>query len=332
MRPHCNHEDRRDERRHALVPLRADEIEAMLRPLFPAGRLLSATVLVGGLINTNYRLTVRGFERPLVLRVYVGDAAACAREEAILRLVRGAVPVPEVLYAEPDAAPFGWPFAVMTWIEGTPMAGLVDAGDARTGEATGAVLAAIGRHRFSGPGFFGPRLQIEQPLHWRTAVVAEIERCLFQEAGQERLGAALTARLHGLVRRHAFLATDLPETASLVHADYRPANILFRAGPGARDVAGVLDWEWACSGPPLLDVATMMRGQSFGSAFGRSFVAAFRQGGGALPREWKKMVRLLDLVNLCQFLAWDPPRLRIIEMARQLIVRTLDEWPSLSPD
>ena len=59
-------------------------------------------VLSGGLMNTNYRVHFVGSEWSVVLRFYLREPTACAREVALLRLVSSDVPVAGVLHAEPD--------------------------------------------------------------------------------------------------------------------------------------------------------------------------------------------------------------------------------------
>jgi len=98
------------QRRHPHVQL---DREAMRRLVGVA--VLEATVLRGGLRNTNYKLRLAGEERPAVLRLYTAEAAACAREVALMRLVGKRVPVPRVLSADPTADP---PWALFEWIDG----------------------------------------------------------------------------------------------------------------------------------------------------------------------------------------------------------------------
>ena len=70
------------QRRHPHVQL---DREAIRNLLGTPG--LDAEVLSGGLRNTNYRLRLAGEPRPVVLRLYTAEAAACAREVALMRLV-----------------------------------------------------------------------------------------------------------------------------------------------------------------------------------------------------------------------------------------------------
>ena len=46
-------------------------------------------------------------------------------------------------------------------------------------------------------------------------------------------------------------------SSGLIHGDYKPSNLL--VNPHTHTVSGVLDWEFAFAGPPLYDLATLLR-------------------------------------------------------------------------
>src|ERR1700680_4008796 len=96
------------QRRHPHVLLDREAMRSLL-----GVAVLDSEVLSGGLRNTNYKLRLAGEEPPAVLRLYTAEAAACAREVALMRLVGERVPVPRVLSADPTADP---PWALFEWI------------------------------------------------------------------------------------------------------------------------------------------------------------------------------------------------------------------------
>jgi hypothetical protein len=77
-------------------------IHDCIRAAFATSTIARAEVLSGGLINTNIKVEFTSNESPVVLRFYRDDAAVCLKGTALLRLLRSTVPVPEVIYAEPD--------------------------------------------------------------------------------------------------------------------------------------------------------------------------------------------------------------------------------------
>jgi len=156
------------QRRHPHLQLDCDAIQNLL-----GTAVLEAEVLCGGLRNTNYRLRLVSEPRLAVLRLYVAEPAACAREIALMRLVADRVPVPGVLRADPTANP---PWALFEWIDGVPFDRmLVQASAAEIEDAcrsAGGVLAAIHSFGFASPGFLGPNLDIVESLgySWLTGV------------------------------------------------------------------------------------------------------------------------------------------------------------------
>jgi aminoglycoside phosphotransferase (APT) family kinase protein len=67
----------------------------------------------------------------------------------------------------------------------------------------------------------------------------------------------------------------------------------------------VLDWEFACAGSRLIDFATFLRGEDSRPArTANSFADAYRSTAGTLPDGWRRLTRLVDLLNLAQMLEW----------------------------
>ena len=85
---------------------------------FPNSEIARSEFLAGGLINTNIKIEFSSQQPPVVLRFYRGDAAVCLKECAVLRLVRSTVPVPEVIYVEPNGIDGSAPFIMMEFVNG----------------------------------------------------------------------------------------------------------------------------------------------------------------------------------------------------------------------
>jgi Ser/Thr protein kinase RdoA (MazF antagonist) len=92
--------------------------------------------------------------------------------------------------------------------------------------------------------------------------------------------------------------------AVLAHGDFKPSNLLAKRDAGGWNVCGVLDWEFACAASSLLDFTIFLRDERARPAdFGDSFAEAYRVAGGRLPEGWRRLARLIDLLNLMQLLA-----------------------------
>ncbi len=293
------------ERGYPLVALTAVDIEQRLRAVFLAPRVVDFAPLTAGLRNTNYRVQLADRVTPVVLRLFTADAAACARDVALARLLHGRVPVPAVLYADPAADP---PWTVTSWSEGERFDVVLQGGNVTDIEAAaraaGTMLAQIHVIGFPHPGFFGPDLEIAQSLDISGGGWAGyIGHCLFQGHAGHALGAELTQRLWRFVRDNAGRLEPLNGQSSLVHADYKPWNLLVQHAAEGWSVAAVLDWEFAFAGSPLFDVAIFLRQEAFlPSGYASGFIAGYRAGGGDLPADWHALVKLMDLLNMCSML------------------------------
>lgn len=319
-------------RRHDFVDLDGSTITAMLQPVFPGSEVVSAALLTDGYVNTNYRVWVSGVEEAVVLRVYVRDAAACRKDLDIYSLVSGRVPVPELLYADPEGSLFGGPYAVMRWVDGVMLNEVLavdgEDGISEAARAVGEALAAIGSHTFPRSGFFGPGLEIADPFGSAgDSLLSYIEGCLFRGRAGQRLGAELTARVWDLVTGNASRLAGLDGMPSLVHSDFNGSNILMSRESGHWRTAAVLDWEFAHSGSSLFDIGIMLRhDRTLHPAFEPGFISGFVDGGGGLPVGWKQLTKLLDLLNLCELLDSPTGRGSLVTEAAELVAVTVTYW------
>jgi len=223
----------------------------------------------------------------------------------------------------------------MRWVDGVPLSRLLEEGDpdvAGAGCSAGAALAAIGRHRFAQPGFLGPNLSIETAYAMGPQAYVEfVEHALFDGAGAKWLGPALAARLIEFVRANAAYLTAVQGESVLVHGDFNPENILVERRGERWATAAVLDWEFSFSGTPLVDVGNMLRyAAEMPGEFEQEFVRGYLDGGGRLPREWKRISKLVDLLSLCQFLRPPDQREAVVRDMWRLIQAMLDSWDSLA--
>ena len=327
------------ERRHAALALDAAAIAALLAPAFPGHAVLTAALLSGGLANTNYKITLAGGDEPVVLRLFTRDPAACQTELDIYHLAGARVPMPAILFADPTGERSGRPYLVARWIEGTKLDDLLAYGDeaavTSAAHAVGAALAGLTAFPFARPGFFGPGLTIARPLAPAPeSVPAYVHEALFAGAAGARLGSELTQALWRLLRENAALLAAADAQTVLVHGDYKAQNLLVRrlgADSGAGwSVAAVLDWEFAFAGSPLFDVAICLRyACTLPPAFTSAFAAGYRDAGGILPPDWRRIIRLLDLVSLCDFLNRPDPRGTMIADVTALLRATVAGWQTV---
>lgn len=332
------------ERQHAFRGLSLAAVADHLRPVFGDGvRVQTILPLTGaGLRNTNYKVVVvDGREdAPVVLRLYAaGDGPeVCARETGVLGLAgQHGIPVPAVLFADPAGIRFGHAYAVTTFVNGVLLRDVMTRGGAdalAAGRAAGEMRAALSRITFEHDGFFGPNLTIPDPFPDSPAanVRGYVARCLSQAVARKRLDDNLARRTERMVEeRQVWLDAAIRETSPLpclVHADYQSTNLLVRDEKnGSWHVSGVLDWEFTHAGTPLFDLAILLRNQGAPPppGFANAVAEGYTNAGGCLPDDWQRAARVVDLVNLCDFLASLEAGNTTVAAVRAVIQNTVDE-------
>jgi aminoglycoside phosphotransferase (APT) family kinase protein len=233
-------------------------VDAWLRSTIPGLEgSPEVTQYSGGASNWTYRL--RYANRDLVLRrppagTKARSAHDMAREYEVQQALRGAFPyVPQMVGLCQDPAVLGDEFYVMERIEGViPRArfpeaeALGEAGVRRLCEAVVDKLAelhavdakAAGLEKlWKGPGY--ARRQVEG---W-----------------SERYVKAKTWNVPSFAKVRAWLARNTPEDvgACVIHNDWRFDNVVLDPQDLTR-IVGVLDWEMATVGDPLMDLGSAL--------------------------------------------------------------------------
>lgn len=260
-----------------------------------------------------------------MLRLHTADPAGCRREQWLLDLVKDSVPVPRVLRAEPSADP-AW--SLMTFVQGERFDHVLRWASSddveRLASSAGAALAKIHQFTFPHGGFFDDVLRITEPLGPRYGWRAMLEGFLESDRVSARLGDDLARRLASFVRDNTWCEDQMAFGGPcLSHSDYNPWNMLVRDG----QVAAVLDWEFAFVAGRLNDIGNFLRYSAWQlPAYESGFVSGYRAAGGMLPEDWKRLSRMVDLINLCEFLNRPDEDPNVVNDVRPLVLATLDEY------
>ena len=321
-------------REHQPLALDAAAVAELIAEAVPGATICGFDPVVGGISNTNLRVDLAGGRGRVLLRLYQGDPARAAREAALARSLRArGVPLPRLLHAAGPDPRIGHhpslPWAVFDWIEGTSLdqAARDCDGDvlAALGAAVGGAAAAIHAVTFPRHGFLDAALDVAAPVDFDARALCGFLRTrLLDGSGGTRLGRRLTRRLLEVAKREAGRLADWPHPPCLVHGDFNPTNILVAARPEGWDVAAVLDWEWAISGPPALDFGNLLRpALGMRPDFVAGLARGYRAAGGALPPDWRAIARFADLFAWADILgrpAIDPA---VLADARRVVRTTL---------
>jgi Ser/Thr protein kinase RdoA (MazF antagonist) len=286
------------------------------------------TPLAGGHSGRTFLSEAAG-ERT-VLRIYPpGDARGAAApqvDEAVLHLVRGLVPVPEVLEVRREDAGSGQPGLLVTsWVPGEPgdrvVSALDDAGLARLGTAMGATAATLAGMPMLRPGPF-----VDAELRLGTFPGIGLP-----ELAEERL-QRWTAAERAALMPVAEAAQDLLDSvgrACLVHSDLNPKNVL--VDPGTLELTAVLDWEFAHAGHPWTDVGNLVRFERH-PAYVDAVLQAWtdvRGGSAAALLEGARAADLWALVELSSRAGANPVADRADVLLRTIAAEgDLHAWPA----
>ena len=215
----------------------------------PDARVADFGLLARGWESDIYAFRLEAWDRTedLVLRAYSGQGAEdkCAREGAVMRWVGGlGYPVPAIVAAETSTAFLGSPFILMERIEGEPL-----------GPVMGKAPLTEKRRLIQ---LFCQMLVDLHALHWRPLLPelegrlapGSLERWLRRsQAWMHKLGWEASGPVLDWLWEHKGDAGA--ERLALIHGDYHPINVLYRAD-GA---AFVIDWTQAEVNDFRLDLA-----------------------------------------------------------------------------
>jgi aminoglycoside phosphotransferase (APT) family kinase protein len=294
-------------RARAAAEITLEDTNRLLAPALGRNSIAAISLLAGGLSNSNFKLDLGNRHEPLVLRVYQRDVSACQKEVDIHRLVRGTVPVPEILYAQPEASENLGPFVVMRYIEGVTFRELKGTGDLdamrQVAYSIGRTLAEIGKYSFTQSGWLTAGLGAGEQLAGPHPIPRFVEECLASPELKARTSPVLLDRVHDYAWSWATQLEALDGERSLVHCDFNSPNLMVRYVNGEWRLVAVLDWEFAIAGTPLLDIGNFMRYERAGRPrIEPNFSRGFVENGGRLPEEWKLLARVIDLMSLCEIL------------------------------
>ena len=251
-----------------------------------------------------HRLVLRRWARPGWQQ---SDAEFDAhREAAILDLLAGsAVPVPELVAADPDGAACNVPSLLITRLPGRPPRRPADLRSflAQLAEALAAIHAVDGRARSLAP----PYRRYYQPHELSPPSWSRRER--------------LWAR--------AIEAVAGPEPDGVrcfIHRDYHPGNTLWRRGR----LTGVVDWSYGSFGPASVDLGHMRWNLAvdYGLDVADEFLERYRTlvAHAVDDHAYWDLVTVLDLVGDLD--PSDPPPKEDLSRLEEHVARALASLPA----
>jgi aminoglycoside phosphotransferase (APT) family kinase protein len=297
---------RAEPRRDVALPV----LERIVHRAFPGVKIVGVEPLEG-MRNANFKIHFDGRAEPFVVRVYEHDRSLCRKELDLFQLIGKSIPIPEIIHAEPEGMDDIHPFAILEFVEGVTFRDLKCTRNleaiGQAAFAVGQTLAALGRIMFPASGWLGPGPAVTAGLlEGLNPAPRFLDECLRSENLLTRIDRKVRDQLHELVWEHAGQFSEMDKSAHLVHCDFGKRNILVRQTEQEWVVAAVLDWEFAVSGSPLIDVGHFLRYERRSRPLVEpEFSRGFAEAGGELPADWRRLARLVDCLALCEALTRD---------------------------
>ncbi|MBV8586279.1 MAG: aminoglycoside phosphotransferase family protein [Verrucomicrobia bacterium] len=313
--------DTKFDRRECPISLEINAIRKLVEPYTASSKIESAYLLTGGFVNSNYRLILCD-QRSMVLRISA-KSADLRKELRVLNHVQGRVPVPEII-AEDFSNHFS--FALLQFIEGDLLSdciGPLDVKELREiSFQAGIVLRSIHSFDLGKAGFFNADFSFHPEFeNFGLSIYDYIHSCLLSGRTRARLGAGFADQVLTFLQGKQSIYQTIPNATRLIHCDYNLKNILVKRT--GRTISGILDWEFAAAGSPLVDIGNFLR---FADELPQGFVESFIEGYGLadLPNNWREIAKLLDLAAMTNFLESEGEAPKTFRTAISVIRKTVE--------
>jgi len=311
-----------------------DQLRNIMEIAFPGRQVARAQWLTEGLRNANFKVRLDCPAEDFVVRIYEHDPALCCKEIDLFRLFGLSIPVPEVTFAQPGGLHGLPPFVVLRFVEGVTLRELKRRGDARAvadaSFATGQNLARIHSILFETAGWIGPGLAVTTPPFLEDTNPCErvVDHCLGSPQLRSRIDSDLRNRFQASIACCARQLTNIYRQSCLVHGDFGKRNILVHRAGRKWTVSAILDWEFAISGPPLIDVGQILRYERVSRPLLEpAFSSGYSEAGGQLPHGWRRLARLLDAISLFESLTRNLPEAVSAELVELIRAAVEDRDP-----
>ncbi|MGW7679762.1 phosphotransferase family protein [Kribbella sp. NPDC054772] len=208
----------------------------------------SAVPLTGGYGGQTFAVSAGGEDA--VLKFYVKDPERAVVDAALLQLVRGLLPVPQVLELKREGSYEDPPYLLTERLPGVNLQVFLETATAEqrrtVGTQLGELLARLSGMPFLQAGMFrGSELSVEPfGLGDLTEYVAGLNL---------NLGDGFTT----VIAEAEDLLDGGVDRVCLVHSDFNPKNLL--VDPGTARITGLIDWEFSHAGSPYADLGNLLR-------------------------------------------------------------------------
>jgi aminoglycoside phosphotransferase (APT) family kinase protein len=260
-------------------------------------------------------------EEPAVLRVYGRQPERAAIDAALLHLVRGLIPVPQVLdLRRPDpSVPDSPAHLLISYLPGERLDNVLAQAHpdlaAWLARSVAGVLTTLSGIPFMRPAtFVDSDLRLSGDDAPADGLVSWLDRHVGVGGGLGHWDPGLLRALRDMCAAADGLLDTVHRTC-LVHSDFNPKNIL--VDPMSGRVTALLDWEYAHAGSPYADLGNLLRFDR-GTPWSRAVLEHFVANTPGLADDPLTLAHASDLWALIE-LAGRATRDPIVERADALL-------------
>lgn len=303
------------ERSHEFIDIDCKDAITKVKEILGREDECASTKLSGGLANSNYIITFANGDK-YVLRLYARNKANAYSEYELMSLLKDEPYTPKYLsYHESDDL-IEYPYAIMQYYEGKALSYYL--ADERYFTQLSGIYQDLGRFIKSLHNYNSTKSNLvtfESPINY-------IENKLAKQNVIDKLGSKLHDQIKYLIS-HADSIVDIKHN-TMVHGDFKPANILIIEESNKLKLSVILDWEYAYIDHNLSDIATLFRfDDNSTNPLKNNFVMAYNEYGTRLPKNWQLQSKIIDLINLCDLLDSDHHRPRMYRDIAEIITNNL---------
>ncbi|ADB32168.1 aminoglycoside phosphotransferase [Kribbella flavida DSM 17836] len=277
----------------------------------------SAVPLTGGYGGETFAVSAAGEDA--VLKLYAQQPGRAAVDAALLRLVRGLLPVPRVLDVQVDEVGGDPTYLLTERLPGINLQTFLETATEAQRESVGGQLGEL-LVRLSGMPFLtfgqfrGSDLAIE------SFGSGGLTQWVDHHLGALNLNEEQSDSLRTVIDRAEDLSDTGVQRICLVHSDFNAKNLL--VDPETARITGLVDWEFAHAGSPYADLGNLLR---FGTdpVLERAALRVVRETGPELGDRLVERARAADLWALIDLAARAGTN-RVATAAHALITRMAD--------
>ncbi len=259
----------------------------------------SATPIQEGLANSNYFVDAADGNH-YVLRLHQNEPSKAPLLAAIGEQLSSVLPVPKMVF---DSEEGHW--SLFRRLPGRTMQSMIQNRDlselTKPAHSIGLALARIASFEFEQAGELDATLRVAQ--RGPSLYEAYFDYCNSHARDgylKGRISLEVIMDVDRCWRRCLDRLEAVMARPCLCHADFKASNILVEGDK----LTGILDWEFAHAGSWLVDAGQILRYLGpHRDEFARDLESGMREGGLDVPSDWMLLSRVVDLMNIVDFLA-----------------------------